>query len=78
MAPNNDSCIIKDSSFLHPELIVSDIVYNPLETKLMKMSKEIGCPVFNGLYMLLYQGAEAFKLWTGKEMPVNEIKSKFF
>ncbi|MEI3322254.1 MAG: shikimate dehydrogenase [Eubacterium sp.] len=78
MAPNNDSCIIKNSSFLHPELIVSDIVYNPLETKLMKMSKEIGCPVFNGLYMLLYQGAEAFKLWTGEEMPVNEIKSKFF
>ena len=78
MAPNNDSCIIKNSSFLHPELIVSDIVYNPLETKLMKMSKEIGCPVFNGLYMLLYQGAEAFKLWTGKEMPIDKIKAKYF
>ena len=41
----------------------------------MKMSKEIGCPVFNGLYMLLYQGAEAFKLWTGKEMPIDKIKA---
>ena len=70
--------LLKTVPFYIPELIVSDIVYNPLETKLMKMSKEIGCPVFNGLYMLLYQGAEAFKLWTGKEMPVNEIKSKFF
>jgi shikimate dehydrogenase len=30
------------------------------------------------MYMLLYQGAEAFRLWTGKEMPVDEIKAKYF
>ena len=33
---------------------------------------------FNGAYMLLYQGAEAFQLWTGKEMPVETIKAQFF
>ena len=60
MAPNTDGCLVKDSSILRPELIVSDIIYNPLETKLYKMAKEKGCSVFNGLYMLLYQGAEAF------------------
>lgn len=78
MAPNTDRCLIKSPDMLRPELIVSDIIYNPLETKLYKMAKEAGCPVFNGLYMLLYQGAEAFKLWTGKEMPTEEIKAKYF
>lgn len=78
MAPKTEGCLIKSADMLRPELIVSDIIYNPLETKLYKMAKEVGCPVFNGLYMLLYQGAEAFKLWTGKEMPVDEIREKFF
>ena len=78
MAPNVEGCLIKSADMLRPDLIVSDIIYNPLETKLFKMAKEMGCPVFNGLYMLLYQGAEAFKLWTGKEMPTEEIKAKYF
>ncbi len=78
MAPNTDNCIIKDKSFFHEGLIVSDVIYNPRETKLLKMAKEAGCETFNGLYMLLYQGAEAFKIWTGKEMPVEIIKEKYF
>ena len=78
MAPNTDNCIIKDKSFFHEDLIVSDVIYNPRETKLLKMAKEAGCETFNGLYMLLYQGAEAFKIWTGKEMPVEIIKEKYF
>ena len=78
MAPNTENCIIKDPSVFSPELIVSDVIYNPKETLLLKMAKEAGCPTFNGMYMLLYQGAEAFKLWTGKEMPIDIIKEKFF
>lgn len=78
MAPNNDTCIIDDVTMLRKDLVVSDIIYNPRETKLIKMAKEIGCPTFNGLYMLLYQGAEAFKIWTGKDMPTEEIKAKYF
>lgn len=78
MAPNIDGCLISTPDMLRSDLIVSDIVYNPLETKLYKMAKEKGCPVFNGLYMLLYQGAEAFKLWTGKDMPAEDIKAKYF
>lgn len=78
MEPNTDACIIKDSSFLHEGLIVSDVIYNPRETKLLQMARENGCHTFNGLYMLLYQGAEAFKIWTGKEMPVEIIKEKYF
>lgn len=78
MAPDTDAIPIPDVHFLHPELIVSDIIYNPRQTQLMKAAASIGCPVFNGMYMLLYQGAAAFECWTGQEMPVAEIKKKYF
>ena len=78
MAPNTDHSIINDISMFHKDLVVSDIIYNPRETKLMRLAKEAGCPTFNGLYMLLYQGAEAFKIWTGQDMPVDIIKAKYF
>ena len=78
MAPDVDASLINDSSFFHKDLIVSDIIYNPRETKLMRLANEAGCPTFNGLYMLLYQGAEAFKIWTGHDMPVDIIKEKYF
>lgn len=78
MAPNIDNCIIDDTAFFHEGLIVSDVIYNPRETKLLRLAKENGCQTFNGLYMLLYQGAEAFKIWTGEEMPVDHIKNMYF
>lgn len=78
MSPNTDGCLIEDESVFRPDLIVSDVIYNPEETKLLRLAREHGCPTFNGLYMLLYQGAEAFKLWTGQEMPVDIIKQKYF
>lgn len=78
MAPNVDASIIADTSLYRPDLIVSDIIYNPRETRFLREAKEAGCPTFNGMYMLLYQGAEAFRLWTGQDMPVQEIKAKYF
>ena len=77
MAPNIDASPI-DASLLYPELIVSDIIYNPAETKLMREAAAKGCKTFNGMYMLLYQGAAAFELWTGKEMPIEAIRKKLF
>ena len=78
MAPNVDACPVPDASFLPDGIIVSDIIYNPKETKLLAMAREKGLPHFNGTYMLLYQGAEAFRLWTGCDMPVPLIKESFF
>lgn len=78
MAPNVDNCIITDESVFREDLIVSDIIYNPKETKLLSMAKSHGCQTFNGLYMLLYQGAEAFKIWTEQDMPVEKVKEKYF
>ncbi len=78
MAPNVDATIIPDTTMFHPALTVADAIYNPRETLLLKQAKEAGCNTFNGMYMLLYQGAEAFRLWTGQDMPTELIKEKFF
>lgn len=78
MAPNVQNSLITDPSFFHKDLVVSDVIYNPRETKLLELAREAGCKTQNGLYMLLYQGAEAFKLWTGQDMPIDLIKSKYF
>ncbi len=78
MAPDIDACPIPDVSLLPEGIIVSDIIYNPKETKLLAMARERGLPYFNGTYMLLYQGAESFRLWTGCEMPIELIKNSFF
>lgn len=78
MAPNTSQSLITDTSMFHKDLIVSDVIYNPRETLLLKQAKEAGCRTQNGLYMLLYQGAEAFKLWTGQDMPVEIVKEKYF
>ena len=62
----------------HRGLFVFDVIYNPMETRLLREAREAGCETANGLYMLLYQGAASFKLWTGREMPVDSIKAKYF
>jgi shikimate dehydrogenase len=78
MAPDVDGTILPDTSLLHKDLVVSDVIYNPQETRLLREAREMGCATFNGMYMLLYQGAEAFRLWTGVDMPVELIKAKYF
>lgn len=78
MAPHPDASPIADPSWLHPDLLVSDIIYNPRRTRLLADAKAQGCRTFNGMYMLLYQGEAAFRIWTGQDMPVEEIRSKFF
>lgn len=78
MAPAVDQCLIPDNTYFHPELIVSDVIYNPKKTKLLMMAEDAGLATFNGMYMLLYQGAEAFRIWTGQEMPVAYIKKELF
>lgn len=78
MCPNENLSPLPSKKLLHESLLVSDIIYNPRETLLMRQAKEQGCKTFNGLYMLLYQGAEAFRIWTGQAMPVDFIKNTYF
>ena len=78
MKPLDDQSVVKDLSAFHKELVVCDAVYNPIETRLLREAKEAGCKCVGGKGMLLWQGVAAFKLYTGKDMPVEEVKAKFF
>lgn len=78
MKPMDHESIIKDTSAFRPGLVVCDAVYNPKETRLLREAKEAGCTCISGEGMLLWQGVSAFKLYTGKDMPVQEVKERFF
>jgi shikimate dehydrogenase len=52
-------------------VLVYDVVYNPWLTPLLRLAQEAGANTLGGLPMLVYQGAASFKLWTGKEAPVD-------
>lgn len=78
MKPLQEESIITDPSMLRPELVVADVVYIPRKTKLLELAEAQGCKTINGLGMMLWQGAAAFELWTGKEMPVDYIKELLF
>jgi len=70
----DDPCLV-DEKFIHKDLLVYDLIYNPAETKLLKMAEKRKARVSNGLGMLLYQGAEAFEIWTGREAPVEVMRN---
>lgn len=74
MKPLEGQTYIPDKSFLRKDLIVTDVVYAPAETALLKMAKEVGCKTLNGFPMMLFQGAAAFKLWTNQDMPIEHVK----
>ncbi len=59
---------------LHPGMIVVDLVYNPLETPLLREARLRGAGALNGLPMLIYQGAAAFELWTGRPAPIDLMR----
>ena len=64
---------IPTSIVLPDKLLVADVIYQPFETPFLKWAREQGNQSINGLGMLLYQAAAAFQLWTGKEIPTDQI-----
>ena len=79
MSPYEEDTLIDDLTVYHKNLVVAEIIYNPLETRMMKDAKNAGVrQAVGGKGMLLWQGAEAFRLFTGKEMPVEEVREKFY
>ncbi|MBN1244667.1 shikimate dehydrogenase [Candidatus Bathyarchaeota archaeon] len=60
--------------WLKPNLVVMDIVYNPVETKLAKDAKTAGAKVISGVEMLIYQGAASFEIWTGRSAPIGVMR----
>lgn len=79
MKPLDGQSLIEDTSVFRPDLVVADVVYNPKETKFVQDAKAAGCKVaVGGIGMLLWQGAAAFKLFTGEDMPTDEVYELFF
>jgi shikimate dehydrogenase len=54
---------------------VYDMIYNPAETRLLRLARERGLPAANGLSMLIHQGARALEIWTGGKVPVNTMRA---
>ena len=74
MHPNvHDSCVPKH--LLNPEMTVMDIVYNPLETQLLREARESGCKVIRGLEMFVNQAVGQFEHWTGQPAPIDVMRS---
>ena len=78
MAPLDKETLI-DKTLFRSDLVVTDTVYNPKETRMILEAKEAGVKAaIGGIGMLLRQGVEGFRLYTGKEMPADEVMDKFF
>lgn len=79
MKPLDHLSIIDDTlDVLRKDLVVTDVVYNPQKSKLLAQAEEAGATAINGLGMMLWQGALGFKLFTGVDMPVEQVKEILF
>ena len=78
LAPLDGETLI-DPSLFRADLVVADTVYNPKETRMILEAKAAGVKAaIGGIGMLLRQGVEGFRLYTGREMPADEVMDKFF
>jgi shikimate dehydrogenase len=73
MTPQTEESPVR-AERLRPGLVVMDIVYNPLRTRLLKQAESAGCAIIDGLSMFVYQGARQFELWTGLPAPVGIMR----
>ncbi len=72
MVPHTDECVVP-AEVLRKGMAVLDMVYNPRETKLLRMARERECLTIDGLKMFVHQGAEQFRLWTGLPAPLTHM-----
>jgi shikimate dehydrogenase len=70
MTPGDNACPVPEH-VLREGMLVMDIIYNPIQTTLLKKAKSRGCLTINGLGMFIHQGAEQFRLWTGMDPPFS-------
>jgi shikimate dehydrogenase len=73
MKPKESETPVK-REFLRRDLVVFDIVYDPLETRLLREAKIIGAKTIDGLSMLIHQGAVSFEIWTGFKAPIEVMR----
>jgi len=75
MSPDSNNSPLP-ARLLKPELVVFDVVYNPLKTRLLAEAEAAGAETISGIDMLIWQGALAFELWTGAKAPIHIMKAK--
>ena len=75
MSPNSNNSPLP-ARLLKPELVVFDVVYNPLKTRLLAEAEAAGAETISGIDMLVWQGVLAFELWTGAKAPIDIMKAK--
>jgi shikimate dehydrogenase len=73
MFPENDDVITTLTKSFTKDQIVFDLVYNPARTKLLEIASSEGAIALDGIKMLIHQAARSFELWTGEQMPVENI-----
>lgn len=72
--PDNEAVVVEDSDFYRKIETGVDLIYNPAETRFMRLVKEAGGAAYNGLKMLLYQGIIAYELWNGLQITEEEAE----
>ncbi|MDD5039458.1 MAG: shikimate dehydrogenase [Dehalococcoidales bacterium] len=75
MSPRVDETPV-DADLLRPGLVVFDIVYNPINTRLLREAGKAGAQAISGVDMLVWQGASAFEKWTGQKAPIAVMKKE--
>lgn len=75
MFPEYDDSITGLAESFTKDQIVFDLVYNPTKTKLLKLAQKQGAETVDGLSMLIFQAAKSFELWTGEEMPLEQVRN---
>jgi len=70
MSPDVNETLV-DKRLLHPDMVVFDMIYHPLKTRLVREAEEVGAKTINGLSMLIHQGAASFEIWTGVKAPIE-------
>ena len=76
MKPLEGQTYIPDASFFPKELIVTDVIYSPHETAMLKMARKAGCKTMNGQGMMLFQAIAAIELMLGQRVDSEYMKEK--
>jgi len=75
MSPNIDETLVP-FNLLKPGLVVFDVVYNPIKTRLLREAEQAGAKTISGIDMLVWQGAIAFEKWTGLKAPIEVMREE--
>ena len=75
MSPHENSSPWEDESYFRDDQVVYDLVYNPLETRFLRTAASRGARCINGLEMLIQQASASYRLWTGRQMPVDAVRT---